>query len=93
MQVSISPTISELGAKLHAKAWRKPYIRGQLAEDLRVLESVIQPLLAINQIPRFPDTSKNTFDWLVEIDTKARKLHGKKFRDNKEKLIEFASYR
>jgi len=87
----VSPTIAELGAKLHAKAWRKPYIRGQLAEDLRNLEAIQVPLLKIHSIPRFPDLYKNTANWLLEIDTTARKLCAKAFQDIRDKLIEFTS--
>ena len=47
----LSPTIAELGAKLHAKVWRKPYIRGQLAEELRILESIETPLLHLHANP------------------------------------------
>jgi hypothetical protein len=87
----LSPTLAELGVKLHAKVQRKPYIRGQLAEELRTLESIIQPLLYINQIPRFPDSYKETAEWLMDIDTSARKLRMKAFQGIKDKLIEFAS--
>lgn len=86
----LSPTVAELGAKLHAKAWRKPYIRGQHAEDLRILESIQSPLLAINQIPRFPDSYKKTTEWLREIDINARSVRTKEFQDIKDKLIAFA---
>ena len=85
----LSPTVAELGAKLHAKVWRKPYIRGQLAEDLRVLESIQAPLLSINQIPQFPDSYNKTSEWLREIDTQARKVRTKKFQDIKDKLLAF----
>jgi hypothetical protein len=87
----LNPTVAELGAKLHAKVWRKPYIRGQIAEDLRVLESIQSPLLYINQIPRFPDSYKKTAEWLLEIDTNARKIRTKAFQDIKGKLIDFTS--
>jgi hypothetical protein len=87
----LSPTIAELGAKLHAKVWKKPYIRGQLAEDLRTLESIEKPLLLINQIPRFPDSYKDTAKWLLEIDTSARKLRKKDFQDIKQRLIDYAA--
>jgi hypothetical protein len=85
----LSPTFAELGANLHAKVWKKPYIRGQLAEDISVLESISVPLLSINQIPRFPDSYKKTSEWLLEIDTKARKIRTKKFQDIKDRLIAF----
>lgn len=87
----ISPTIAELGAKLHAKVWRKPYIRGQLAEDLSTLESIEAPLLRIHAIPRYPSSYKNISEWLLEIDTKARKIRYVQFQYIKEKLIAFAS--
>jgi len=87
----LSPTLAELGAKLHAKVWRKPYIRGQLAEDLRILESIQNPLLKIHAIPRYPSSYKNISDWLLDIDTKARKLQIKAFQDIKDKLLAFTS--
>lgn len=85
----LNPTLAELGAKLHAKVWRKPYIRGQLEEDLSILESIQIPLLSINQIPRFPDSYKKTSEWLLDIDTKARKLQTMAFQDIKGKLLAF----
>jgi hypothetical protein len=85
----LSPTMGELGAKLHAKVWRKPAIRGQLAEDLKILDSITEPLLAINQIPGFPSTYKSAWPWLLEIDRKARKIRSEKFKDIVDKLIDF----
>jgi len=85
----LSPTFAELGAKLHAKVWKKPYIRGQLADDISVLESISVPLLSINQIPQFPDSYIKTSEWLLEIDTQARKIRTKQFQDIKDKLIAF----
>lgn len=85
----LSPTIAELGAKLHAKVWRKPYIRGQLAEELRILESIETPLLHLHAIPRYPDSYNDTSEWLLEIDANARKLHQKSFQDIREKLLAY----
>ena len=42
------------------KSWigKKPIIKKQKDRDKELLEELIQPLLSINQIPRFPDTPK-----------------------------------
>jgi hypothetical protein len=87
----LSPTVAELGAKLHAKVWRKPYIRGQLAQDIETLEAITTPLLHLHAIPRYPDSYKKTSEWLLDIDTKARKLRHKSFQDIRDKLLEYTT--
>lgn len=87
----LNPTVAELGAKLHSRIWRKPYISGNLAADLSRLDSLQKPLININAIPRYPDSYKNIKQWLLEIDDTARKLQTKKTQKIKERLLNFAS--
>jgi hypothetical protein len=89
--VILSPTFAEIGAKLHAKIWRKPHIKGKILKDLRILESIVSPLLFINQIPRYPDTYKEISNRLFDIHTKVHKVQNKKFRDIKNELIDYAA--
>jgi len=86
----ISPPFSLLTKKVWAKVTRRRIVSAKKMDEIKIMESIINPLLRINQIPSFSDTHVNAPKWLLEIDEKANQIHSKDLIDIKTKLISFA---
>jgi hypothetical protein len=73
-------------------AFKKRKIRTRIEKDLKILETIEQPLLFINQLPHFPDEAKTEklLIALEEIRSKALLIKSAHFEGIKRTLLSYS---